>query len=151
MEDDSEHIWYAKAFDTSENEAQTQPIAIYVDNEDNIPPTGFILYPYAGQTLSGVVQIQVSASDNTGVAQVEFFIDGLLAVSDSQEPFNYDWDTAFSSEDEDHVISVTITDLGGNTVDLSPMAVTVDNDDTPENDITPPVVAILTPLKSNCK
>ena len=148
MEDDSEHIWHAKAFDTSENEAQTQPIAIYVDNEDNIPPTGFILYPYAGQTLSGVVQIQVSASDNTGVAQVEFFIDGLLAVSDSQEPFNYDWDTAFSAEDEDHVISVTITDLGGNAVDLAPIAVTVNNDDTPENDITPPVVAILTPLSS---
>ena len=148
MEDDSEHIWHAKAFDTSENEAQTQPIAIYVDNEDNIPPTGFILYPYAGQTLSGVVQIQVSASDNTGIAQVEFFIDGLLAVSDSQEPFNYDWDTAFSAEDEDHVISVTITDLGGNAVDLAPIAVTVNNDDTPENDITPPVVAILTPLSS---
>ena len=148
MEDDSEHIWYVKAFDTSENEAQTQPIAIYVDNEDNIPPTGFILYPYAGQTLSGVVQIQVSASDNTGVAQVEFFIDGLLAVSDSQEPFNYDWDTAFSAEDEDHVISVTVTDLGGNAFDLAPIAVTVNNDDTPENDITPPVVAILTPLSS---
>ena len=148
MEDDSEHIWYAKAFDTSGNEAQTQPIAIYVDNEDNIHPTGFILYPYAGQTVSGVVQIQVSASDNTGIAQVEFFIDTILAVTDSQEPFNYDWDTAFSSEDEDHVISVTITDLGGNSINLSPIVVTVNNDDTPENDITPPVIAILTPLSS---
>jgi len=59
-EDDSEHIWYVKAFDTSENNTQTQPIAVFVDNEDDIPPTGFILYPYAGQTVSGVVQIQVS-------------------------------------------------------------------------------------------
>ncbi|SVE41601.1 uncharacterized protein METZ01_LOCUS494455, partial [marine metagenome] len=34
FEDDSEHIWYVKAFDTSENNTQTQPIAVFVDNED---------------------------------------------------------------------------------------------------------------------
>ena len=70
MDDDSEHTWYVKAFDTSENHSQTQPIAVFVDNDDNIYPTGFFLFPYAGQTVSGVIEIQVSASDNLSLIHI---------------------------------------------------------------------------------
>ena len=59
--EDTEHIWYAKAFDNSGNESQTQPMTVFVDNVDNILPTGYILYPYAGQNVSDVVNIQISA------------------------------------------------------------------------------------------
>ena len=104
MEEDSEHIWHAKAFDTSGNEAQTQPMALFVNNVDNVPPTGYILYPYAGQTVSDAVNIQVSASDNVGVAQVEFFIDGNSVATDQQEPYSHEWDTNFASEDEEHIL-----------------------------------------------
>ena len=147
-EDDSEHIWYVKAFDTSENNTQTQPIAFFVDNEDDIPPTGFILYPYAGQTVSGVVQIQVSVSDNLGIDQVEFFIDGNTVGTNSEYPYTHDWNTELAAEDDEHVISITITDLGGNSTDVSPIAVLVNNVVTPGDDTTPPVVAILTPISS---
>ena len=147
-EDDAEHIWYVKAFDTSENNTQTQPIAVFVDNEDDIPPTGFILYPYAGQTVSGVVQIQVSVSDNLGIDQVEFFIDGNTEGTNSEYPYSHDWNTELAAEDDEHVISITITDLGGNSTDVSPIAVLVNNVITPGDDTTPPVVAILTPISS---
>jgi hypothetical protein len=146
-EDDSEHIWYVKAFDTSENDTQTQPIAVFVDNEDDIPPTGFILYPYAGQTVSGIVQIQVSVSDNLGIDQVEFFIDGNTEGTNSEYPYTHDWNTELAAEDDEHVISITITDLGGNSTDVSPIAVLVNNV-TPGDDTTPPVLAILTPISS---
>jgi len=147
-DEDTEHIWHAKAFDTSGNEAQTQPMVLIVDNVDNIPPTGFILHPYAGQVVSGDIEIQVSASDNVGVNQVTFFLDGNILSSDSQSPFSYNWNTTTASEDEEHVIYASITDLQGNTTNLPSISVTVDNDDAPENDLTPPFVSIITPLST---
>ena len=93
MTEDTEHIWYAKAFDASGNESQTQPMTVFVDNEDNIDPTGYILYPYAGQTVSDVVNIQISASDNIGVAQVEVFINGSSVATDKENPYRYEWGT----------------------------------------------------------
>ena len=143
--DDTEHIWYVKAFDTSENEAQTQSIAVYVNNDDNTHPSGFILYPYAGQTLSGLVTIQVSASDDIGVGNVGFFIDGINVYTDSSDPYYYEWNTELVSEDEEHIIFITITDQSGNETDLSPIAVLVNNEPSTD-DSTPPVVALLTPI-----
>ena len=146
LDDDTEYSLYVKAFDTSENFTQTQPISVFVNNDDNITPTGFILYPYAGQTVSGTIEIQISASDNVGIAQVEFFIDGNSVGTDNDESYNFFWNTESFSEDNDHIISITITDLSGNYINLSPIAVFVNNIVTPEDDITPPVVAILTPV-----
>ena len=148
MTEDTEHIWYAKAFDASGNESQTQPMTVFVDNEDNIDPTGYILYPYAGQTVSDVVNIQISASDNIGVAQVEVFINGSSVATDQEHPYSYEWDTYTFSEDEEHIIYATVTDHEGNSIDIPSISVTVDNDDSPENDITPPIISILTPLSS---
>ncbi len=146
--EDSEHVWHAKAFDTSGNDSQTQPMVLFVDNIDNIPPTGFILYPYAGQIVSDNIEIQVSASDNVGIAEVEFYLDGNLLSSDDQVPYAHEWNTNSSSEDEEHVIYATIIDLQGNSTDLSPISVTVNNDDAPSNDLTPPIATILTPLST---
>jgi hypothetical protein len=141
--DDSDHTWAAMAFDSGENSAQSQSITLYVDNEDNVSPSGFILYPYAGQHLSGEVEIQVSATDNQGVASVDFAINGTVESSDASEPYSYVWNTTAAAEDEQHIIQVTITDLSGNTAELTPIAVFVDNDLT---DTTPPVVSILSPV-----
>ena len=148
LTEDSEHVWHAKAFDTSGNETQTQPMILFVDNIDNIPPEGFILYPYAGQIVSENVEIQVSASDNIGIEEVEFYLNGILLSSDTQSPYSHDWNTNTSEEDEEHIIYATIIDLQGNSTDLSPISVTVDNDDAPANDMTPPVASILTPLST---
>ena len=146
--EDSEHVWHAKAFDISGNNSQTQPMVLFVDNIDNIPPTGFILYPYAGQIVSDNIEIQVSASDNVGIAEVEFYLDGNLLSSDDQVPYAHEWNTNSSSEDEEHVIYATIIYLQGNSTDLSPISVTVNNDNAPSNDLTPPIATILTPLST---
>jgi hypothetical protein len=142
--DDTDYTWVAKASDTGENSAQSQSIILHVDNEDNASPSGFILYPYAGQHLSGEVNIQVSAADNQGVESVYFSINGGTVESiDLSEPYSYVWNTTAAAEDEQHIIHVTITDLSGNTAELTPIAVFVDNDLT---DTTPPVVSILSPV-----
>ena len=148
IEDDTEHTWYAKAFDTSENDTQSQPLSVTVNNNDNDPPNGFFLYPYAGQTVDGVVDIQVSATDNIGIFSIEFFINGSSIGSVSNEPFIFSWDTETATDDEDHIISALITDTGSNETNIAPIAVIVDNVETPNDDTTPPVVAILTPISS---
>ena len=141
--DDSDHIWSAIAFDSYDYSTQSQSIILHVDNNDNVPPSGLILYPYAGQHLSGEVEIQVSATDNQGVASVDFAINGTVESSDASEPYSYIWNTTNASEDEQHIIQVTITDLSGNPSSLTPIAVFVDNDLT---DTTPPVVSIQSPV-----
>lgn len=42
------------------------------------PPAVTILVPPTGSTVSGVVPVQVSATDPTGVSRVEFYIDNVL-------------------------------------------------------------------------
>ena len=150
--DDSDHIWAVTAFDSNEYSTQSQSIILHVDNDDNVDPSGSILYPYAGQHLSGEVEIQVSANDNQGVASVEFSItslnysiNGTMDYNDISETYSYVWSTTEAAEDEQHFIQVSIQDLFGNTEVLN-MAVFVDND---LNDTTPPVVSIRSPVSGD--
>ncbi len=146
--ENSEHIWFAKAFDMSGNSSQSQPMALYLVNSDNTPPEGIIHYPYPGQTVEGLINILVHATDNIGISQVEFFINSTSVGIDTQIPFSYSWNTNSFDEDATHVLFALIRDLSGNETAIPSIAVTVDNDDSPVNDITPPIVAILSPLSS---
>ena len=48
-------------------------MAIYLANSDDTPPEGIIYYPYPGQTVEGVIDISVHATDDRGISQVEFY------------------------------------------------------------------------------
>ncbi len=143
--DDTQFIWYAKAFDISGNMTQTEPMTLFVDNVDNISPTGEILFPYAGQLVSGTITIQVLALDNVSVNLVEFYINDSLEFSDSQHPYNFDWNTTTYEEDQSHLISAIIYDQEGNTFQDN-LIVTVNNTEMNQDDITPPFAAIITPV-----
>ena len=67
---------------------------------------------------------------------------------DTQVPYSYNWNTNSADEDVVHILFAIIRDLSGNETAISPIAVTVNNDDSPANDVTPPVLAILSPLSS---
>lgn len=147
--DDTNHIWSAVAFDSNEYSTQSQSIILYVDNNDNIYPTGTIQYPYAGQHVSGEIEIQVSASDNQGISSVDFVIESITGItivqsSDTSDPYSYIWNTTDASEDQQHFIKVTITDLSENITVLTRLPVVVDNDE--DTDTTPPIVSILYPI-----
>jgi len=43
---------------------------------DTTPPTGLVISPSNGSTVTGTVTITCSASDNIGVANVQFYLDG---------------------------------------------------------------------------
>ena len=143
--EDSEHIWYAKTYDTSDLTAQSQSIAVYVNNEDNVLPSGFIAQPYAGQSVSGNVEILISAFDNIGVTSVDLYINGENIISLTDLPYSYLWNTEIYSEDNEHFISAKINDEHGNFFNVQPIAVTVNNDPS-ANDNIPPVISILSPV-----
>ena len=64
FEDDSEHLIAVIGYDIQGNSTLATPIAVYVDNFDNVSPSGQIQNPVPGQIVSGTVEISVIASDN---------------------------------------------------------------------------------------
>jgi hypothetical protein len=81
-----------------------------VDTED---PTVSITNPANGATVSGTVTVQASASDNVGVTEVRFYIDGSLKTTDTSSPYSYSWDTTGYSDDS-HSVKAVAYDAAGN-------------------------------------
>jgi hypothetical protein len=94
--------------------------AIYFDDflvtsaaGDNQPPTVAVTAPAPGATLSGLVTVQASASDNVGVTKVEFYLDGVLRAVDLAAPYQWDFDTTTASNGA-HAVQVLAYDAAGN-------------------------------------
>jgi hypothetical protein len=69
-------------------------VTVTVKNTDATKPTVKILSPAAKTTVSGIVTVQVSATDNNMVASVSLTIDGKLYQTINKAPYNFVWDTA---------------------------------------------------------
>jgi len=76
---------------------------------DTVAPTVNVDSPTNGSTVSGTVAFNVSASDENGIANVEFYIDGLKVGEDSVAPYVYSWDTTTYTEDY-HNLKATVYD-----------------------------------------
>ncbi len=94
------------------------------------PPAVTIHAPSSGATLSGVAPIQVTATDDTSVARVEFYVDNVLRAVQTAGPYVWNFDTtelanglhtltvkAYDSAQNIGVASVTFTTQN----DLSPL------------------------------
>ena len=144
-DEDTEHIWYALAYDISGNSSQTDPMTITVDNIDNEPPGGGIIYPYAGQVVYDTVIVQTEVFDNIGISQVEFMINGSVVYIDDEQPFYYDWNTIAYSDDQEYLLSILISDIAGNIFEDG-ISVVVNNNPIPDNDNVYPYASILNPV-----
>lgn len=104
---------------------------------DNNPPTISITNPtgVGFLRLSGTVNITANASDDVGVARVEFYIDGTLKSTDTTSPYAYSWDTTSLPNNTAHIISIKAFDARDNSATASKNVI-VDNSIAP--DTTPP-------------
>ena len=130
--EDSEHIISAIVIDSVGNETPLNPISVFVNNlldPDITPPIASVFYPVSGQTVSGIIDIEISTSDNDGIASVLFFINGEESFLDEEQPFIYSWDTELVTEDTEHTIAAASCDNFGNCTLASPITVIVDNYD----------------------
>lgn len=97
----------------------------------NTPPTiAWSEGPAAGSTVKGKVTVAVSAADDSGVAKVEFSVDGTLVSTETFAPFvmmgdGAQWDSA-SVADGTHTITAKATAKDGAAVSLE-LHFTTDN------------------------
>ncbi|MEM2696000.1 MAG: Ig-like domain-containing protein, partial [Thermoproteota archaeon] len=108
---------------------------------DATPPMVEITYPRSGDIVSGAVVVSVSASDDRGVARVELFKNGVLFAVDSEEPYEFYWDTT-TEPDGAYTLVVRAYDAAGNVGESNAVSVNVVN----FRDVKPPAVSIVKPL-----
>lgn len=112
---------------------------------DTTPPTVSIASPTDGAIVTGLVPVDVDASDDIGVTRVDFYVDGTLIASETQPPFKFSWDTSGRSGNVN--LQAKAVDAAGN-VGNAYETVSIGSPDgkgTNGDDTTPPVVAIASP------
>ncbi|HLG18425.1 MAG TPA: Ig-like domain-containing protein [Bdellovibrionota bacterium] len=121
------HSLSAVARDAAGNTATTAAVNVTVSNLDTIPPTVSMTSPASGATVSGTTSVSAAASDNNGVAGVQFKLDGVnLGVEDTTSPYSISWNTT-SVANGSHSLSAVARDAKGNTATSSAVNVTVSN------------------------
>ncbi len=102
---------------------------------DTTAPTVTLTAPSAG-TVSGTVTVTASASDNVGVAGVQFRLQGAnLGAEDTTNPYSTSWNTT-TVPNGSYTLTAIARDAAGNTKTSAPITVTVSNTSTPPADTT---------------
>ena len=85
------------------------------------------ILPVAGSQVSNIVTITADATDNVGVAGVQFFVDGTASGSeDTTDPYAFTWDTRTVNNGA-HTLTALARDVNGNTKLSAPITVNVAN------------------------
>lgn len=121
------HQLSARVRDAAGNTAIADPISLAIDNSDTTVPAVALTAPVTGSTLSGMVTISANASDNSGVAGVQFLLDGaLLDSEDVASPYTISWNTVGAANGP-HTLSGRARDSSGNLAVSPLVTVTVAN------------------------
>jgi|GEM_PF-2298707 len=121
------HTLSAIARDAAGNKS-TATVSVTVNNPipDTTPPTVSITSPATAATVSGTISVTATASDNVGVAGVQFQLDGVtLGAEDTLSPYNISWNTTTASNGA-HTLSAIARDAAGNKTTAT-ASVTVSN------------------------
>lgn len=120
----------ARAVDAAGNTATSTEISVTVTGgiEDTTPPTVNLTFPGNAATVSGTITLAASASDDTGVVSVEFFVGatslGVGNQSAQAGPWTLDWNTTGLAAGS-YALSVVARDARGNQSIDSDTSVTV--------------------------
>ena len=102
---------------------------------DSMAPTVAISAPANNAQVSGIVNVAANASDDIGVAGVQFLVDGVNAgVEDAAPPYALAWDTRTVSNGA-HMLTARARDAAGNSTLSAPVPVNVTNASSFQNEI----------------
>jgi hypothetical protein len=123
---DGTHTLSVVATDTA-GQTAGDAAGVTVDNVD-APPTAAITSPLAGAVVAGTTTIQADATDDRGVTQVQFLVDGAGIGTDTNgaDGWSTSWDST-TVADGTHTLRAVATDTGGNTTSSAGVAVSVVN------------------------
>ena len=107
------------------------------------PPGVTLVAPAEGATVSGTVLLEASASDDIGVTQVAFSVDGTNVGTDTNgaDGWSVTWDTTTAAEGG-HTVTAAATDTLGQTASDA-------NGATVDNVASPPTVALTSPAEGS--
>jgi hypothetical protein len=98
-----------------------------LEEQDTTPPTVSISSPVSGQSVNEIVTITVTTQDNEGISKVEFYIDDSLFFTDTESPYEYDWNTTQYEDNTEHIVKVISYDNSDNSTESQPIMLIVDN------------------------
>jgi hypothetical protein len=109
---------------------------------DKIAPTGSIVMPSDGESLSGVVTLQALASDNIRVKSVQFRLNGVSIGELRNEPYEVSFDTR-AVENGSYTLDALVLDGADNPFVTDAVELTLANQGTVDTEA--PVVSVVTP------
>jgi len=127
---------HAFAIDLNDNQSDGESLKVQVRN-DQQAPTISISSPKTNDNVTGIVKVQVSATDNVGVLKVEFMVNGDLEFTDYDAPYEFNLDSSVYAGQPRTVIAARAVDTSGLSADTS-IAVFV-------QDVRLPMVSIISP------
>jgi hypothetical protein len=99
----------------------------FVTSADVKAPIVSLSAPASGTTVSGTISITATASDNVGVAGVQFRLDGAdLGSEDTLGPYTISWNTT-TAVNGTHTLTAMARDAAGNMATSGSVSVTVTN------------------------
>lgn len=113
---------------------------------DTQPPVVSVGAPLAGALVSGLVAVDVGATDNQAVVRVDLRVNGAVVASDTSAPYGFSWNSA-AVVDGPVTITAIAVDAAGNAATSAPVTVTVANAGLA--DTQPPTIAITKPANGS--
>lgn len=120
----------------------------YAAAVDSTAPSAAISAPLGSSSVTGLVPVNVSASDNVGVARVDLKVNGTVVASDNAAPYSFSWNSAGVANGMSSLVAVAY-DAAGNAGSSAPVSVNVANSTTSTTvtaDTTAPTLAINNPV-----
>jgi hypothetical protein len=129
--------------------AAVQAAASAVVAGDTQVPAVSITSPVSGASVSGLVGVNVTASDNVGVARVELRVNSTTVAVDTSAPFAFTWDSGGVPNGMANLMAYAF-DAAGNSKASTAVSVNVANGTTVvTKDTTAPQVKIVNPVAGN--
>jgi Domain of unknown function (DUF1929)/Bacterial Ig domain len=129
------YTYTVKAFDAAGNlsPASNQVTVTTPAASDTTPPAVALTAPAPGATITGTTTLVATASDASGIAGVQFLLDGSpLGAEDTVAPYELAWNSSPVANGQ-HTLAARARDGAGNTATSSPATtVTVANGAGPE-------------------
>ena len=98
-------------------------------------PQVLIDFPVNGAQVSNIVNVTADATDDTGIASVQFYVDGIATgAADTTDPYALAWDTRGASNGA-HTLTALATDVDGHSTLSAPVTVNVANTNYFQNEI----------------
>lgn len=110
---------------------------------DVTPPTAVISTPLGSSSVSGLVPVNVTATDNLAVTRVELRVNGAVVATDTAAPYAFSWDSATAANGMSSLVATAYDDAGNSNAST---AVSVNVANNLAADTLPPAVSIRNPI-----